>query len=182
MNFSGKRLQLINCGGTIDKTYNPAREVFEHTHTHMDQILSQARVERMGISVQELFLKDSLDMTSGDFHLLVEACTVSEYERIMVMHGTSKMVESAWKVAERNLDKTIVFFGAMMPYELAQSDAMFNFGFALSAVQQLSHGVYVAMNGQVFLYDSVAKNEIEAVFENSQKFVSSDSPLEYVKR
>ena len=40
--------------------------------------------------------------------------------------------------------------GAMVPYAFGSSDGLFNLGSALSFVQVLPPGVYVAMNGQHF--------------------------------
>jgi len=161
------KIQILNCGGTIDKSYNPAREIFEHTKTHLPQILKQARIKNLEIETEELFLKDSLDMVEKDFQQVTEACEKSFFEKIIVMHGTSKMVESAKLVAAKKLEKVIVFFGAMIPYELAQTDAMFNLGFALAAVENLPNGVYIAMNGEVFPHDKVKKNGTEATFETA---------------
>ncbi|MET0859020.1 MAG: asparaginase domain-containing protein, partial [Telluria sp.] len=63
------------------------------------------------------------------------------------------------------LDKAIVLTGAMIPYEIANSDALFNLGFATGVAQVLSPGVYVAMNGQVFAWDNVTKNRSAGVFQ-----------------
>ena len=60
---------------------------------------------------------------------------------------------------------TIVVTGAMIPYAIANSDALFNFGFACGVAQALPHGVYVAMNGKIFAWDKVEKNRAAGVFE-----------------
>jgi len=54
--------------------------------------------------------------------------------------------------------------GAMIPYEIANSDALFNLGFACGIAQTLPHGVYIAMNGQIFNWDNVKKNRSAGVF------------------
>ena len=61
--------------------------------------------------------------------------------------------------------KTIVLTGAMIPYEIANSDALFNLGVAVGVAQVLPAGVYVAMNGQVFPWDNVQKNKTAGVFQ-----------------
>ena len=63
------------------------------------------------------------------------------------------------------LDKTIVLTGAMIPYEIANSDALFNLGLACGVAQVLPAGVYVAMNGKVFPWDKVRKNRAAGVFQ-----------------
>jgi L-asparaginase len=76
------------------------------------------------------------------------------------------MTETANKLGEKNLNKTIVLTGAMIPYKFGTSDGLFNIASALAYVQTLSHGVYVAMNGRVFTYDNVIKNKETGVFED----------------
>ena len=61
--------------------------------------------------------------------------------------------------------KTIVLTGAMVPYAFGSSDGMFNLGSAISFVQALAPGVYVAMNGRAFGWDRVRKNRETGVFE-----------------
>lgn len=160
---------LLNCGGTIDKSYNPTKEIFEHTKTHLPQIIAECRIFDTKLETKELFLKDSLDMTTEDFELLVKECEKSVHQKIIVMHGTSKMTKSAQLLAAKNLKKTVVFFGAMLPFELQVSDAKFDFGLAMAAVQTLPHGVYIAMNGKIFPHDCVLKDENNAIFTLSPK-------------
>ena len=62
-------------------------------------------------------------------------------------------------------DKTIVLLGAMVPYNQKNSDALFNLGFAISTVQTLPKGVYIAMNGKIFNFNNVRKNKKLMIFE-----------------
>ena len=55
----------------------------------------------------------------------------------------------------------------MIPYAFGSSDGMFNLGSALSFVQVLPPGVYVAMNGRCFRWDEVRKNTQTGVFETT---------------
>ncbi|HHC74244.1 MAG TPA: hypothetical protein ENK78_04140, partial [Thiothrix sp.] len=87
----------------------------------------------------------------------------------VITHGTDTMVDSAQVLGQalqqQTLqDKTIVLLGAMIPYELKQSDSLFNLGSALTAAQCLTQGVYICMNGQVFSWDNVMKNRGKGVF------------------
>lgn len=165
---SENKIQIFLCGGTIDKSYDPVKEIFECKETHIKEMLEQARIPDLEIEVQKLFLKDSLDMTDDDREILANACSQTENKRIVIMHGTSKMVESAKYIVsearEKIKDKTIVFFGALYPYEHRETEAMFNFGAAIIASQILKPNVYIVMNGRVFTYDKVKKNVEEAHF------------------
>ena len=61
--------------------------------------------------------------------------------------------------------KTIVLTGAMIPYAFGSSDGLFNLGSALSLVQVLKPGIYIAMNGRHFEWSKVRKNRETGVFE-----------------
>ena len=96
---------------------------------------------------------DSLDMTAGDRARIVEECQAAEERQIVITHGTDTMVETAKALAAAfpsGGTKTIVLTGAMIPYAFGSSDGLFNLGSAISFVQVLPAGVYVAMNGRYF--------------------------------
>ncbi len=100
--------------------------------------------------------------------LVLESCRRASEERIVITHGTDTMVETAAVLGEAGLAKTIVLTGAMVPYIFNNSDAVFNLGCAVTAVQLLPHGVYIAMNGRTFLWDKVRKNRALGVFEEKE--------------
>ena len=54
--------------------------------------------------------------------------------------------------------KVIVLTGAMQPARFRMTDAVFNIACAVTAVQLLSDGVYIAMNGRIFQPDKARKN------------------------
>ncbi|MBT7377481.1 MAG: asparaginase, partial [Candidatus Marinimicrobia bacterium] len=61
--------------------------------------------------------------------------------------------------------KTIVLTGAMIPYKFGSSDGLFNLGSALSYLQSLPHGIYIALNGNIFNWDNVKKNKEQGLFQ-----------------
>jgi len=85
----------------------------------------------------------------------------------VITHGTDTMVETARLLGGQIKNKVVVLFGSMIPYSINNSDALFNLGAALSAVQNKTNGVYIAMNGQVFDFDKVEKNKALGIFENT---------------
>src|SRR5512137_643896 len=89
--------------------------------------------------------------------------------RIVVTHGTDTMVETAEVLGRAGLAKTIVLTGAMVPYTVLNSDALFNFGCAVTAVQLCPQGVWIAMNGRVFRWDAVRKNRDRGIFEPKEE-------------
>jgi L-asparaginase len=88
-------------------------------------------------------------------------------ERIVVTHGTDTMIQTA-KALQGIPDKTIVLTGAMQPARFHETDAVFNIGTAIGAVQSLPPGVYIAMNGRIFRPDRVRKNVAAGCFEEAQ--------------
>jgi L-asparaginase len=108
---------------------------------------------------------DSLEMTDAQRAMIVGACRECEEDQIVITHGTDTMVETARAIAEGVEGKTVVLTGAMIPYAFGSSDGLFNLGSALSFVQALPAGVYIAMNGKSFPWNDVRKNREAGVFE-----------------
>jgi L-asparaginase len=110
---------------------------------------------------------DSLEMTDADRSLIVDQCSRTKEEKIVITHGTDTMDVTARALGSAITGKTIVLTGAMVPYKFGSSDGLFNLGSALAFVQVLPHGVYIAMNGRVFEWGNVKKNKKTGVFEES---------------
>lgn len=157
-------IKLLLTGGTIDKHYNESNGELDFDDSHLPEILKLGR-NQSDIVIEQLMLKDSLEMGDADRQLILEACQRSKQSKILITHGTDTMVDTAQVLGHEKLDKIIVLLGAMVPYVFKHSDAMFNVGFSLAAVQVLSEGVYVAMNGKIFNYDEVFKNKEKGQFE-----------------
>jgi L-asparaginase len=159
------QIKILITGGTIDKVYNELTGELTFGTSNLDEMLECSR-STVGINTEVLFLKDSLDMNDEDRGLILSKCLECSEDRVMVTHGTDTMVETAQLLGDKIKDKTIVLFGSMIPYSINNSDALFNLGAALSAVQNKTNGVYIAMNGQVFDFDKVEKNKALGIFEN----------------
>lgn len=156
-------IRIIATGGTFDKHYDEIAGKLGFSESHMPEVLKRARLT-LPVHLEVRPLIDSLDMVDQDRQEILNSCKNAEEKAIIIIHGTDTMRETAQVLGAANLDKTIVFTGSMIPYEIANSDALFNLGFACGAAQLLPPGVYVAMNGQVFLWDNVQKNRTAGVF------------------
>ncbi|MEO6918003.1 MAG: asparaginase domain-containing protein [Collimonas sp.] len=157
-------LRIIATGGTFDKHYDEIAGKLTFAASHLPQVIQRARITAE-IALEELPLLDSLDMQDIDRRRVLASCTHAKEEAIVIIHGTDTMRETAAVLGAAALEKTIVVTGAMIPYAIANSDALFNFGFACGVAQALPHGVYVAMNGKIFAWDKVEKNRTAGVFE-----------------
>ena len=160
-------MKILITGGTIDKQYNPLNGALIFNESAVTDMLLQSR-NTVETDIQTLMLKDSLEMNDDDRQIISQACYSSNDTQIIITHGTDTMVETAREIAANlSADKTVVLLGAMVPYQFKQSDALFNLGCAMSAVQILPAGVYITMNGQVFDYREVQKNRAIGQFVKS---------------
>jgi L-asparaginase len=159
-------IRIFVTGGTFDKEYNELNGTLYFKDTHLPEMLRLGR-SHVEVTVRTLMMIDSLDMTDADRALIVEHCLRAEEPQIVITHGTDTMVETARALAAALAAsrKTVVLTGAMVPYAFGSSDGLFNLGSALSFVQVLAPGVYVAMNGRCFPSDRVRKNRETGVFE-----------------
>ncbi|KAG1650283.1 putative phosphate permease [Nymphon striatum] len=126
-------IKLLLTGGTIDKTYNESNGELHFVDTHIPEILKLGR-NRADIEIQQLLLKDSLDMTAEDRQSIADACVASAQDQILITHGTDTIVDSGKSLAALGLNKTIVLVGAMIPYVFKHSDAVFNMGVAVGCI------------------------------------------------
>ena len=157
-------IRIIVTGGTFDKEYNELNGTLFFSQTHLDDMLQRGRC-KLDVDVEVLMMLDSLDMSADDRARVVHACLACPEQRVVVTHGTDTMVETARALAAGVPNKTVILTGAMVPYAFGSSDGLFNLGSALSFVQALPPGVYIAMNGRIFAWNNVRKNRDVGVFE-----------------
>ena len=160
------KVAILTTGGTFDKVYFDANSEYSIGDPCITSILDEGNVNS-NYRIQSILKKDSLDITSKERQIIKNSVQECAEERIIIIHGTDTMVETA-KSLEDIKDKTIVLTGAMQPARFKKSDAIFNSGFALAAVQILENGVYITMNGMVFRSDNVKKNIDLGKFETKR--------------
>lgn len=161
-------IRVLTTGGTFDKRYDELKGRLSFSETHLPEMLALGR-SRVDVAVETLMMVDSLDMTADDRARIAAQCRAAAEPRVLITHGTDTMVETARTLAQANpplTGKTIVLTGAMIPYAFGSSDGLFNLGSALSFVQVLPPGIYIAMNGRYFAWDRVRKNRETGFFED----------------
>ncbi|MBU6342074.1 MAG: asparaginase [Bacteroidetes bacterium] len=159
-------IQVFVTGGTFDKEYNYITGELYFKDTHLKEMFQRGRSE-VEIDIKTLMMVDSLEMREEDRAIILYNCAKTPHDKILLTHGTDKMVETASILAESGISgKTIVLTGAMIPYAFGtSSDGFFNLGSALAFVQVLPPGVYVVMNGRYFNWNNVRKNRQTGTFE-----------------
>lgn len=157
------RLRVITAGGTIDKVYFDAASSYEVGEPQIGPLLRDSNVT-FDFVVESVLQKDSLAMTDEDRALIRARVEAAPERHILITHGTDTMTATAAKL-QGLADKVVVLTGAMQPARFRDSDAVFNVGCAIGALQALPPGIYIAMNGVVAPADQVRKNRAASRFE-----------------
>lgn len=161
-------ISIIATGGTIDKIYFDAKSEYEVGPPNAIQVLDQFNLQ-VPYTITSLMRKDSLDLTDEDRECIAQTVAADPCRKIIITHGTDTMPETARHIISHGgaKNKTVVLTGALLPAMFSATDAVFNLGCALGAVQKAKPGVYIAMNGKIFMGDKVFKNRELGRFEEN---------------
>lgn len=159
------KIAIVTTGGTIDKIYFDAKSHYEVGDSEAPRILAEAHadVEREVVNVLH---KDSLEITDEDRAMIRRVVAARPEKHVLITHGTDTMVETARALAGIP-GKVIVLTGALAPARFRSTDAPFNLGMAVAALQTLREGVWIAMSGRIFAADRVRKNRERNRFEET---------------
>lgn len=149
-------IRIFTTGGTIDKLYFDAKSAFEVGDPQILELLSGANLSVV-LQVTPLLRKDSLEMNDADRELIRLAVENADLAQIVITHGTDTMIQTA-RYLLGIAGKTIVLTGSMQPARFRNTDALYNVASAITAVQILPTGVYIAMNGCIFDPRQCVKN------------------------
>ena len=161
------RICFITTGGTIDKIYFDALSDYHVGDSPLQSILLEGLVD-FAYDIVPLLRKDSLEVTNEDRAALREYIASHEASHYVITHGTDTMQDTAEALVGLE-NRTIVLTGALTPARFRTTDAPFNVGMAVAAVQVSPPGVYIAMSGQVFEAGAVRKNRAENRFEATDR-------------
>jgi L-asparaginase len=158
-----QHLTIVTTGGTIDKIYFDDKSEFQIGAPQIGSILETLGVG-FAFEVKALMRKDSLHFDAADRALIRRTIEALADRHVLVTHGTDTMVDTA-RALSGIADKVIVLTGALNPALFRGSDAVFNIGCAVAAVQLLPPGAYIAMNGRIWDPARVRKNRDANRFE-----------------
>ena len=152
------KVRVFTVGGTIDKVYAQVKGTlnFSFGDPAIEELGSKKIILNFDYTIERLFAKDSLEMTEEDREIIRAACERAVEDKILITHGSDTMIETA-KVLSNISNKLIVLTGASQPYRFRESDAEFNLGLAIGALNTLERGVYIAMNGRIYEWDKCEK-------------------------
>ena len=148
-------IRIFSTGGTIDDIDLANSST---RRTHIPTALKQARISSELVVTREVLMKkDSRAMTASDREHILSKCRACKEDKILITHGTFTIPETASYLGKTISNKTIVITGSMLPLSEQNTDAMFNLGSAIVAVQFLPFGVYVVIHGLVFHWHNIKK-------------------------
>ena len=152
------KILFLQTGGTIDKDYPRSSNgwAFEIHEPAVQRILKKLNPS-FTFEIKSVFKKDSLEIDQKDRALLLEACSNSNENKIIITHGTDTIIETAAYLSKIK-NKTIVLTGAMRPEKFTDSDADLNIGMAIAGIQTLSDGVYISMHGVIDRQENIDRN------------------------
>jgi L-asparaginase len=152
------KIVFVQTGGTIDKDYPKPKKgyAFEITEPAVERILQRVN-PNFDFEIIPLLKKDSMDITEQDRNKIHQNCEKTKGNKIIVTHGTDTMIETARKLSDIK-NKTIILTGATKPEKFTDSDAPFNVGTAIGAINVLNNGTYIAMNGRIYRWNKVKRN------------------------
>ena len=156
-------IKIFTTGGTIDKVYFDAMSEYQVGPPNISAVFEELKLA-FTYTIESLTKKDSLELNDDDRTLIYQSVAKDPAQRILITHGTDTMVQTAKNLADIQ-GKTIVLTGALKPALFKTTDAVFNIGCAVTAVQTLEPGIYIVMNGCVFTHDHVRKNVQDGIFE-----------------
>ena len=153
------RITFITTGGTIDKDYGAGIGTYDFTigNPIVSDVLQKVN-PNFKYDVLPVLKKDSLDFSDSDRSLILDTCVNQKNDKIIITHGTDTLVKTAAFLSTIE-NKVIVILGATKPEKLKDSDASFNIGCAVGAINFLKNGVYVAMNGRIYDWDNCVKDK-----------------------
>ncbi|MCM4172335.1 asparaginase [Arenibacter sp. TNZ] len=160
-------IHIITTGGTIEGLDYVDDKGITKSNVTITDFLESANIE-FKYTIESVFKKDSRAITDNDREQLVRKIKESNATKILITHGTFTMEDTARYIGKLDLNKTIVLVGSFILGSSADTDAQFNLGYAISSLQLLKPDVYIAMNGQVFLWNNVSKNLETKKFERNE--------------
>ncbi len=160
-------VQIFTTGGTIEGLDYLNNQGITESDVAIKAFLDNANIG-FKYSIESVFKKDSRAINENDLKLLASKIKESNATKILITHGTFTMEDTAKYIGKLNLNKTIVLVGSFILGSSEDTDAPFNLGYAISSLQLLKPNVYIAMNGQVFLWNNVFKNLETNKFERNE--------------
>lgn len=160
------KIDVVITGGTIDSEWDSSKDTaITRKETIIPKYFNRLKPD-IDLSFNVVCMKDSRQLTPEDLKQIYQAVENSGSDKVLITHGTYTMPDTARYIkAHLKSKKSVVLTGATIPLEgFSLSDAPFNLGFAIATLMTMEPGILLAMNGNLFTPQEVAKNLSEARF------------------
>ncbi|MDP4919776.1 MAG: asparaginase [Burkholderiaceae bacterium] len=159
-------LAILTTGGTFEKRYLDALGELGFAGSCLETLTRNARLANRP-RIEQVMLLDSLLMGDKEREVIVKRILKAKERHLVIVHGTDTMTSTALAIKtslDKQLKKTVVLTGAMVPVAHQDSDGFFNLGLAVAACQLAKPGVYIAMSGRIYEAGSVKKDRRKKLF------------------
>ena len=163
---SKTKILILNTGGTFNKIYDEltGKLIVPKNNNAIKMILSKSKISNT--KIKGIIYKDSLDINNKDREELKKYIEKSNYDKIIIVHGTDTINKTASYLNKYIKNKKIVLTGAMIPCSIEQTEATSNlmsaFGFLLNSNK---NNIYICMHGLIKKYNKITKNKELGIFE-----------------
>ena len=94
LEYINMKVAILTTGGTFDKVYFDANSEYSIGEPCISSILDEGNVSS-DYRVESILKKDSLDITQEEREIIKNAVKGCDEDKIIIIHGTDTMVESA---------------------------------------------------------------------------------------
>lgn len=161
-----KKILILNTGGTFNKVYNPLAATLDVAQNNkiIKNIIELSKIKN--IKIEGILFKDSLEITTKNRETLAKYIKNSEFKKIIIVHGTDTIDQTAKYLDQYIKDKTIILTAAMKPYSIEKVEATANLMIAYGNIlQKTKKGIFISMHGMVKKYNKIKKNRTLGIFE-----------------
>lgn len=163
---SNKNILILNTGGTFNKVYDQisGKLIIPKNNNTIEKIIKSSKINYLDI--QGLLFKDSLEITKQDRKILLTDILKSQYDKIIIIHGTDRMNKTAKYLSKYCKNKIVIFTGSMVPFSVNKIEATSNIMQAIAYMQnKVKNGIYISMHGNIQKHNKIYKNKEKGIFE-----------------
>ncbi|MBL7057901.1 asparaginase [Patescibacteria group bacterium] len=149
------KIIFLQTGGTIDKDYKANKKNHGYNfeiHKPAVKFILHALKPKFKYKILTVCKKDSLYLTDNDRQRILHQCQKIKAKKIIITHGTDTFKKTAEQLSQIT-DKAIILTGAMVPARFVDTDAIFNIGVAIGAINNIKNGVYISIGGITYPWD-----------------------------
>lgn len=154
------KITIINTGGTFNKEYNLLKGALDvkSDASSLEGILKWTH--NIDFEIINILAKDSLEINDDDRDIIIENINKAKNEKIIIIHGTDTMSETASYLDQRIKNKQVVITGAMIPMSISITEAVMNFSASYGFLNaEIDNGIYISLHGVISNHLNIYKDK-----------------------